>query len=54
LAPSVLRTPTLFVIIEVWHAQRHFHTGKSAAGHTFPDALSVDKKQAVLEYLKTL
>ncbi|WP_437224632.1 cytochrome c [Planctomicrobium sp. SH661] len=29
-------------------------TGKSAAGHTFPDALSEEEKQAVLEYLKTL
>ncbi len=29
-------------------------TGKSAAGHTFPDALDEDEKRAVLEYLKTL
>ena len=28
--------------------------GKSAAGHTFPDALTEDEKAAVLEYLKTL
>jgi len=28
--------------------------GKSAAGHTFPDALTEDRKRAVLEYLKTL
>ena len=29
-------------------------TGKSAAGHPFPDEMSEDEKQAVLEYLKTL
>lgn len=29
-------------------------TGKSAAGHRFPDVLNEDEKQAVLEYLKTL
>jgi hypothetical protein len=29
-------------------------TGKSAAGHRFPDELSEDEKRAVLEYLKTL
>lgn len=28
--------------------------GKSAQGHTFPDALSDDEKKAVIEYLKTL
>lgn len=28
--------------------------GKSAAGHTFPDALSEAEKRALLEYLKTL
>lgn len=28
--------------------------GKSAEGHTFPDALSEDEKTAVMEYLKTL
>jgi mono/diheme cytochrome c family protein len=28
--------------------------GKSAEGHTFPDKLSAEEKQAVLEYLKTL
>jgi hypothetical protein len=39
------------------HRRRYFDTqvfGKSAAGHRFPDALSEDEKQAVLEYLKTL
>lgn len=30
------------------------HIGNSAAGHTFPDALSDDEKTAVIEYLKTL
>ena len=37
--------------------RRHFDTskrGKSAAGHTFPDALSGEEKRAVLEFLKTL
>jgi cytochrome c peroxidase len=37
--------------------RRYFNTqqfGKSAAGHTFPDALSEKEKTAVLEYLKTL
>lgn len=29
-------------------------TGKSAAGHLFPEQLREDEKQAVLEYLKTL
>ena len=29
-------------------------TGKSAAGHDFPDALTEDEKTVVLEYLKTL
>ncbi|MBA3311840.1 MAG: cytochrome c [Planctomycetaceae bacterium] len=29
-------------------------SGKSAAGHDYPDALSEDEKRAVLEYLKTL
>ena len=36
---------------------RYFDTrlyGKSAGGHTFPEELSEDQKQAVLEYLKTL
>jgi hypothetical protein len=28
--------------------------GKSNAGHDYPDALTADEKQAVLEYLKTL
>jgi len=39
------------------HRRRYFDTtlpGKSAAGHDFPDALTNDEKQAVLEYLKTL
>lgn len=37
--------------------RRYFESrlsGKSAAGHAFPDELSADEKQAVLEYLKTL
>jgi mono/diheme cytochrome c family protein len=37
--------------------RRYFDTsqsGKSAAGHTFPDRLSESEKSAVLEYLKTL
>jgi mono/diheme cytochrome c family protein len=37
--------------------RRYFDTrlpGKSAAGHTFPDALDEADKQAVIEYLKTL
>ncbi len=37
--------------------RRYFDThlkGKSAAGHLFPEELSADEKQAVLEYLKTL
>ncbi len=37
--------------------RRYFNSkllGKSAAGHTFPDELDDDEKQAVLEYLKTL
>jgi hypothetical protein len=37
--------------------RKYFDTskfGKSAAGHTFPDALDEAEKQAVLEYLKTL
>ena len=29
-------------------------TGKSAAGHEFPDVLTEDEKRAVIEYLKTL
>ena len=39
-------------------SRRHYFNtetpGKSAAGHDFPDLLSEDEKQAVLEYLKTL
>lgn len=37
--------------------RRYFDTrvfGKSPAGHLFPDELTEDEKQAVLEYLKTL
>lgn len=37
--------------------REHFDTrrfGKSAQGHLFPEALTEDEKQAVLEYLKTL
>jgi mono/diheme cytochrome c family protein/cytochrome c553 len=37
--------------------RRYYQTsaiGKSAQGHTFPDALDEDEKRAVLEYLKTL
>jgi hypothetical protein len=37
--------------------RKYFDTekfGKSAAGHTFPDALDEAEKHAVLEYLKTL
>ena len=37
--------------------RRYFDTrlpGKSAAGHTFPEALDEPQKRAVLEYLKTL
>jgi mono/diheme cytochrome c family protein len=37
--------------------RRYFDTqqsGKSPRGHTFPDALSENEKQAVIEYLKTL
>ena len=39
------------------HRRRYFDTkqpGKSASGHTFPNVLDEDKKQALLEYLKTL
>lgn len=37
--------------------REYYHTGdfgKSAAGHEFPNQLSEEEKQAVLEYLKTL
>ena len=40
-----------------WQRREYFDTrafGKSRAGHQFPDVLSEDEKQAVLEYLKTL
>lgn len=39
------------------HRRRYFDTkqpGKSASGHTFPNVLDEDEKQALLEYLKTL
>ena len=39
------------------HRRRYFDTslpGKSAGGHRFPEALSEEEKQVVLEYLKTL
>lgn len=35
-----------------WYDTRR--ASKSAAGHTFPDALNADEKRALLEYLKTL
>jgi mono/diheme cytochrome c family protein len=40
-----------------WQRREYFDTrafGKSAAGHTFPAALTAEEKEAVLEYLKTL
>ena len=40
-----------------WKRRQFFDTGqpgKSAAGHRFPEVLTTDQKQAVLEYLKTL
>ena len=40
-----------------WERRAWFDTtkkGKSAAGHTFPSALSEEDRAAVLEYLKTL
>ena len=39
------------------HKRRYFNTtisGKSAAGHTFPNVLDDEEKRALLEYLKTL
>lgn len=39
------------------HRRRYFDTklsGKSAAGHTFPNVLDEEQKRALLEYLKTL
>ncbi len=39
------------------HRRRYFDSalpGKSAGGHRYPDRLTEDEKQAVLEYLKTL
>jgi mono/diheme cytochrome c family protein len=41
----------------VYERRSHFDTtksGKSAAGHTFPDVLSESQKRSLLEYLKTL
>jgi hypothetical protein len=43
--------------LEASEKRRYFDTsitGKSAAGHTFPDELTEDEKTALLEYLKTL
>ncbi len=43
--------------VESREKRRYFDTrlfGKSAQGHTFPDALDEAEKQAVIEYLKTL
>ena len=40
-----------------YERRSHFDTaksGKSAAGHTFPDSLTESDKQSLLEYLKTL
>ncbi len=40
-----------------WQRRQYFDTravGKSARGHTFPNALSEEERRAVLEYLKTL
>lgn len=39
------------------HRRRYFDTrlpGKSSQGHDFPNVLSVDEREALLEYLKTL
>jgi mono/diheme cytochrome c family protein len=44
-------------VTDGWQKREYFDTrafGKSAAGHSFPEALSEDEKRAVLEYLKTL
>jgi hypothetical protein len=43
--------------VGVTERRRYFDTrysGKSAAGHRFPDELTSEEKLAVLEYLKTL
>lgn len=44
--------------VETLQQRRHYFdttaSGKSASGHTFPDALSEPEKTAVLEYLKSL
>jgi len=40
-----------------WQRREYFDTrafGKSAQGHDFPDELTAEERQAVLEYLKTL
>jgi hypothetical protein len=40
-----------------WEQRSFFDTrkpGKSAAGHRFPEILTLEQRQAVLEYLKTL
>jgi hypothetical protein len=40
-----------------WQRRQFFDTGafgKSAGGHTFPEALDEEEKRSVLEYLKTL
>ena len=42
------------VVLEQDAAPAMGSTGKSAAGHLYPDALDEDEKRAVLEYLKTL
>ena len=47
--PATIRTPA--------EARQYFNTtrfGKSNQGHLFPEELSEEEKQAVLEYLKTL
>ena len=44
-------------IVDGWERRDWFDTsrpGKSAAGHSFPEALSEEERRAVLEYLKTL
>jgi mono/diheme cytochrome c family protein len=54
---SVTTYDTMPAVQNAAERRHYFDTnafGKSAAGHRFPDALSEDEKQAVLEYLKTL
>lgn len=44
-------------VLDAWERRSWHDTtqpGKSASGHTYPDALSEDERRAVLEYLKTL